>query len=143
MKRPRPATLPEPPQAKTPAGALPAFRPRVLALVARIPRGSVATYGQIAVLAGYPRRARHVGQVLAGLGPGDDLPWQRVINAQGRVSPRGGGGNRGARRGGAEHRQRRLLNSEGVRFKGGKVDLARYRWQPVVDEAWARGLGGR
>ena len=150
MKRPHPATLPK---AKTPAGALPAFRPRVLALVARIPRGSVATYGQIAALAGYPRRARHVGQVLAGLPPGHDLPWQRVINAQGRISPRGGGAGRAAPRGGGggrsawrrgvEHRQQRLLKSEGVQFKGGKVDLARYRWQPIVDETWARGLGGR
>lgn len=124
----------------------PNFRRLVLGLVARIPPGYVATYGQISMLAGYPRRARHVGTVLANLPPGHDLPWHRVINAQGRISPRGGedrlggGGNsrRGASSRGAEHRQQRLLKKEGVRFKNGRVDLARYRWEPVIDEAWAR-----
>ena len=106
----------------------PSFREQVLLLVARIPPGFVATYGQISMLAGYGRRARHVGNVLASLPPGDNLPWHRVINAQGRVSPRGGGSVR---------RQERLLKQEGVRFKGGRVNLARYRWEPVIDAAWA------
>ena len=106
----------------------PSFRERVLLLVARIPPGFVTTYGQISLLAGYPRRARNVGNVLASLPPGNDLPWHRVINAQGRVSSRGGGSVR---------RQERLLKQEGVRFKGGRVNLARYRWEPVIDAAWA------
>jgi methylated-DNA-protein-cysteine methyltransferase-like protein len=112
------------------------FRPRVLGLVARIPPGKVATYGQIALLAGYPRRARHVGYALAGLPPGNDLPWHRVINAQGRISPRGGGSAR--RAGAVEPRQERLLKKEGVVFRKGRVDLSRYRWEPVIDESWGR-----
>ncbi len=106
----------------------PSFRERVHLLVGRIPPGFVATYGQISLLAGYARRARHVGNVLASLPPGNDLPWHRVINAQGRVSPRGGGSVR---------RQERLLRQEGVQFKGGQVNLARYRWEPVIDEDWS------
>lgn len=129
----------------------PGFRDRVLALVARIPSSYVATYGQISQLAGYPRRARHVGNVLAGLPPGHDLPWHRVINAQGRISPRGGGarlsgfshrngGRASLPRRGAVTRQEKLLRREGVHFKNGQVDLARYRWEPVIDEAWAKML---
>ncbi len=110
------------------------FRPRVLWWVARIPPGKVATYGQLAVLAGYPRRARHVGFTLAALPPGHALPWHRVINAQGRISPRGGKGAR--RKEGVEHRQERLLKKEGVKFSGGRIDLARFRWEPVIDETW-------
>ncbi len=113
----------------------PAFRPRVLELVARIPPGRVATYGQIALLAGYPRRARHVGYVLAALPPGNGLPWHRVINAQGRVSPRGGAKS-SSRKKGAEHRQERLLREEGVRFLKGQVNLDQFRWEPVISEDW-------
>ena len=134
------------PRAASPQGdqgqrEAPDFRERVLALIARIPPGHVATYGQISLLAGYPRRARHVGNVLANLPPGHQLPWHRVINAQGRVSTRGRSSRRtgGAPRG-AEHRQQRLLQGEGVRFRQGRVNLAHYRWEPVVDEAWARKL---
>ena len=114
-----------------------AFRPRVLGLVARIPPGRVATYGQIAMLAGFPRRARHVGYALAALPAGHELPWHRVINAQGRVSPRGGKTAKLTK--GVEHRQERLLRKEGVKFRNGRVDLAVYRWEPVIDEAWLDG----
>lgn len=112
-----------------------AFRRRVYRVVARIPPGRVATYGQVAVLAGHPRRARHVGQALANLPPELDLPWHRVINAHGRISVRGGA--RGSRRapGAAEQRQRRLLEAEGVVFRQGRVSLRRYRWSPWVDAA--------
>jgi len=116
------------------------FRDRVLGLVARIPPGKVATYGQLAVLAGYPRRARHVGYALAALPAGHDLPWHRVINAQGRVSPRGGKGGRVTR--GVEHRQERLLKAEGVVFRKGRVELARYRWEPALGAAWVGELDG-
>jgi len=106
-----------------------AFATRVRDVVARIPAGHVATYGQIAALAGYPRRARHVGQVLAGLPAGSRLPWHRVINAQGRVSVRAGSG-------GPDSRQQRLLRKEGVPMPGGRVNLQRYRWRPEEEGAW-------
>ena len=138
-------------QSRGDQNSAPSFRERVLALVARIPSSYVATYGQISLLAGYPRRARHVGNVLAGLPPGHELPWHRVINAQGRISPRGGraqrsgfsqpsGGRAALPRRGAVTRQEKLLRREGVQFKNGQVNLARYRWEPVIDEAWAEML---
>ena len=103
------------------------FRRRVLQLVARIPKGRVATYGQIAALAGHPRRARHVGQALGGPHP-RTLPWHRVINAQGRVSPRAGEATQKGPP--PERRQQRLLEAEGVIFNNGAVDLEHYRWRP-------------
>jgi len=66
-----------------------AFRAAVLRLVRRIPRGRVATYGQIAALAGFPRRPRQVGMILKGLPEGTDLPWHRVVSAQGLVPSKG------------------------------------------------------
>jgi len=94
---------------------------RIYAVVARIPRGCVATYGQVAQLAGLPGQARLVGYALSACGGA--LPWQRVVNARGRISPRGDGNG--------EEIQRQLLESEGVRFdEGGRIPLARYRWRP-------------
>jgi len=66
-----------------------AFRAEVLRLVRRIPRGHVATYGQIAALAGFPRRPRQVGMILKGLPEDTPLPWHRVVNAQGCVPSKG------------------------------------------------------
>ncbi len=98
---------------------------RFYAVIRRIPRGRVATYGQIAALAGLPRRARMVGQALRSMPDGVEVPWHRVINAQGTISPRGDG------IGWAEGYQRHLLEEEGVVFsKGGKVDLDRFGWDP-------------
>jgi methylated-DNA-protein-cysteine methyltransferase-like protein len=93
------------------------------AVVRRIPRGRVATYGQVARLAGLGAQPRLVGYALAAL-PGDsDLPWHRVVDAQGRVSPRATPG--------AEALQRALLERERVRFDArGRIDLARHRWRP-------------
>jgi methylated-DNA-protein-cysteine methyltransferase-like protein len=65
-----------------------AFRAEVLRHVAAIPRGRLATYGQIALMCGHPRRPRQVGMILKGLPEDTDLPWHRVVNAQGRVSAR-------------------------------------------------------
>ncbi|HEX7926277.1 MAG TPA: MGMT family protein, partial [bacterium] len=104
------------------------FRRRVLAVIARIPKGKVATYGQIAALAGYPRNARRVGQVL-GRSVGDTVPWQRVVNAAGRVSQRAPRPERAI--GAREWEQERRLTAEGIQFKGGKLSLAKYRWQPL------------
>jgi methylated-DNA-protein-cysteine methyltransferase related protein len=96
---------------------------RIYAVVRRIPRGRVATYGQVAALAGLPGRARQVGYALHALARGTRLPWHRVINAKGEVSRR--------RRPGDELSQRLLLEREGVRFDArGRVALARLRWSP-------------
>jgi methylated-DNA-protein-cysteine methyltransferase-like protein len=96
---------------------------RIYAVVRRIPRGRVATYGQIAALAGLGGHARQVGYALHALGPDDDVPWHRVLNARGSVSVR-------AERGG-DRIQRQLLEREGVRFDAaGHADLARFAWKP-------------
>ncbi len=92
-------------------------------VVRLIPEGRVATYGQVAFLAGRPGRARHVGRALRSLPEEHDVPWHRVLNAQGRISQRGLGDS--------EHLQRILLEGEGVRFSdAGIVSLKRFRWEP-------------
>ena len=110
------------------------FRGRVYLLVGAIPAGRVATYGQIAALAGHPRRARHVGNALAVPAPprDPDLPWHRVINAQGRISRRGG---EDWSPGDAGNRQLQLLQAEGIDFEGGRVNLDRFRWRPEEEGA--------
>lgn len=106
-------------------------RARILAVVRRIPAGRVATYGQVAALAGLPGAARQVGYALHDLPEGSDVPWQRVVNARGEVSARAEPG--------ADHYQRHRLEEEGVRFDGaGRLDLARYRWEPRDRPAAAR-----
>jgi methylated-DNA-protein-cysteine methyltransferase-like protein len=96
---------------------------RYYAVVERIPEGRVATYGQIAALAGFPGNAREVGFALAALPEATELPWQRVINARGEVSLR--------REPGRDGFQRHLLEEEGVAFgAAGRVDLARFGWEP-------------
>lgn len=98
------------------------FRDRVLAVVEAVPSGKVVTYGQVALLAGAPRAARQVGMVLHGLREPHRIPWQRVINAQGKIS---------TYRIGSGELQRALLEAEGVEFDGeGRVDLDRFRWDP-------------
>jgi methylated-DNA-protein-cysteine methyltransferase-like protein len=95
---------------------------RIYAVVKRIPRGRVATYGQVAALAGLPRHARQVGYALHALPEGSDVPWHRVINARGEVSPRATPG--------WDRLQRALLERERVLGENGRVDLDRYRWEP-------------
>lgn len=92
------------------------FPERVFQIVRAVPPGLVATYGQIASLAGFPRRARHVGQALAGCP--SDVPWQRIVGAGGsiRLSP--------------PHRQIELLQLEGISITGQRVNLKRFQWQP-------------
>ncbi len=101
------------------------LRARIYAVVAEIPRGRVATYGQVAALAGAPRHARQVGYALYDLPSGSTLPWQRVINARGEISPRSEPGWDGF--------QRQLLEAEGIEFRRGRIDLGRYRWEPPAE----------
>ena len=91
---------------------------RIWTVVASIPAGRVASYGQVAELAGLPGGARRVGRSLAGLPADSRLPWHRVINAAGRVSLRGAAGER----------QRQRLQDEGVTFTDGRVNLDLYKW---------------
>lgn len=93
-------------------------------LVAAIPPGKVATYGQIAKLCGYPGYARYVGQSLKQLPADSSLPWHRVINARGEISFPADSE--------AYLRQRERLDQEGVQFNGGRVSLKRYCWDGSV-----------
>jgi methylated-DNA-protein-cysteine methyltransferase-like protein len=106
-------------------GALPAGWEEVYRVVRRIPRGRVATYGDVARVAGKPRGARQVGYALAALrGARHDVPWQRVLGAR----PRGKASVSILDPVGAAV-QRRLLEREGVRFdERARVDLGRYGW---------------
>lgn len=95
---------------------------RIWAVVRRIPRGRVATYGQVAAEAGFATRPRLAGQALNRTPAGMKLPWHRVVNAQGRIAlPAGSAGAR---------LQRQRLEAEGIAFRGERIDLARCRWQP-------------
>ena len=104
-------------------------------VVARIPAGSVASYGQVAALAGYPRGARLVGRALSRAPDALGLPWHRVVNAAGRISlPAGSPGF-------AE--QVRRLRAEGVVVRGDRVSIEEVGWAPSLDElVWAPALMG-
>lgn len=93
----------------------------IYAVVERIPEGRVATYGQIARLAGLPRAARQVGRALAALPANTPVPWHRVVNARGRISPRGLDGS--------DDLQRILLEAEGIVFgPDGVINMRRFQW---------------
>ncbi|MGB3612319.1 MAG: MGMT family protein [Elainellaceae cyanobacterium] len=96
-------------------------------VVRQIPQGSVATYGQIADLAGLPGQARLVGYALRRVDiPESDIPWHRVINVKGEISY-------SALRRGGDYLQRSLLEEEGIEFTPtGKVDFKRYLWRPLL-----------
>ncbi|MDP3939001.1 MAG: MGMT family protein [Deltaproteobacteria bacterium] len=103
-------------------------RARTFAVVRRIPAGCVATYGQVARLAGIPGHARQVGYALHALGRVSSAPWHRVINHKGCISPRSSPG--------PEIIQRTRLEREGVVFDArGRVSLACYGWRPSTREA--------
>jgi len=92
-------------------------------IVARIPCRRVATYGQIAELAGIPGQPRRIGYALSALPEDSNIPWHRVINAQGKISTRSGSG--------PDKFQRRLLKQEGIEFEAsGRIDLSRFQWRP-------------
>ena len=96
---------------------------RIYAVVRRIPRGRVATYGQVARVAGLPRHARQAGYALQALTDDDAVPWQRVVNSKGEISARGHPY--------AAVQQRALLEREGVVFgANGRIPLPRFQWAP-------------
>ena len=102
--------------------------PRIWNVVYAIPKGRVASYGQIAELAGVSGRrgARMVGWALGQAPDRSTLPWHRVLNAQGKISiPEGSR---------ARAEQIRRLTAEGILVNDGRVDMRRYRWEPDVDE---------
>ena len=100
------------------------FYERVYALVRQIPVGKVVTYGQVAALLGSPQAARAVGYALRAAPTHSGLPWHRVINHRGQISPRYPAQG--------PILQRLLLEAEGVCFDAHDgVDLAVYRWHPV------------
>lgn len=100
---------------------------RIYRVVSKIPRGRVATYGQVAMLADMPRAARQVGYALAALRDDEkDVPWHRVINSKGEISAR--------HEPGYDDLQRVLLEQEGVRFDAqGRVALENVQWKPGVE----------
>ncbi len=99
-----------------------AFSERVFEIVARIPRGHVVTYGQIAERLGLPRGARQVGWAMRNCP--SDLPWHRVVNASGRISRREPPA--------AMDFQRTLLEEEGIEFSvDGCIDLERFGWRDL------------
>ena len=114
------------PKRKLPQGVVPqgdAAVEAICAIVRRIPSGWVATYGQVAAMAGMARRARLVGRVLQHLDPKTRIPWHRVVNAKGEVSF-------ALSRNGGDILQRRLLEKEGIAFDSkGRLDLERCRWR--------------
>lgn len=96
----------------------------IYSVVSCIPKGSVATYGQIARLAGVPRQARLVGYALNAVSDHAPIPWHRVVNVRGEISPRSGGSS-------AAELQRLRLEAEGVYFdERGRIPLARFQWRP-------------
>lgn len=95
------------------------FTERVIKVIKSVPSGRVLTYGRVALLAGSPYAARQVGWILNGMTDTYDLPWQRIINAKGEISLKDPIGYL---------EQRGLLESEGIEFKGDKIDLKIYMW---------------
>lgn len=98
------------------------FSRAIIAVIRAIPRGKVATYGQVAAMAGNPRAARRVAWLLSSSSTTRGLPWQRVINSKGEIAfPRDSR---------SFARQRALLRGEGVRFTApGVVDMDAHQWQ--------------
>ncbi len=99
---------------------------RIWDTIGDIPKGSVASYGQIAEIAGIPRGARQVGYALRQLPDGHDVPWHRVITASGKIAFDKGSS--------PFHKQCKRLMMEDVAVIAGRVDMQKYRWQPDLDE---------
>lgn len=106
------------------------FTEKVIETILQIPSGRVASYGQIAAIAGNHRAARQVGRILHSMSSKYNLPWHRVVNAKGEIVHF------------KAERQRDLLEQEGVDIDArGRIDLGRFRWEGPVGEDldWMRG----
>ncbi len=99
---------------------------RIWATICDIPEGAVASYGQIAEIAGVRRGARQVGYALRQLPRGHSVPWHRVITASGKIAFENGSD--------AFNEQAKRLMMEDVAILEGRVDMQKYRWQPDLDE---------
>ncbi len=99
---------------------------RIWATIRDIPEGCVASYGQIADIAGIPRGARQVGYALRHLPSGSSVPWYRVIQASGNIAFKAGSD--------AFDEQSKRLIKEDVAILNGRIDMKKYRWQPDLDE---------
>jgi len=99
---------------------------RIYETIRDIPRGCVASYGQVAEIAGIPRGARQVGWALKHAPRGKELPWHRVITSSGRIAFEVGSVQ--------FEKQKKLLAQEDVAVVAGRVDMRRYRWEPRLDE---------
>jgi methylated-DNA-protein-cysteine methyltransferase related protein len=111
------------------------FTARAIVVIRSIPRGKVATYGQVAGVAGSPLAARQVVRVLHSLSRAESLPWHRVISSAGVIAlPRGAG----------FEVQKKLLESEGIKVSPeGKIDLKKHLWIPRLGEAKNGGISRR
>lgn len=99
---------------------------RIWQTICDVPQGCVASYGQIAEIAGIPRGARQVGYALRQLPPGHKVPWQRIITSSGHIA---------FDKGSKPYREQvRRLKADGVVVSGGRVDMKIHRWQPDLDE---------
>lgn len=98
------------------------FSQQVIAAIKKIPKGKVATYKQIAALAGRPHAVRAIAWILHSSSKAHKLPWQRVLNAQGKISFPAGSAH--------FKKQKSLLKKEGIVFlESGRIDLAKYQWK--------------
>ena len=96
------------------------FSKQVIKIIKKIPTGKVASYGQIATLAGNNKAARQISRILHSSSDKYDLPWHRVINSQGKISLRIGDGF---------EMQKAMLESEGIKIIKDKIDLEKYKWK--------------
>ena len=96
------------------------FSKQVIEIIKKIPAGNVATYGQIAKLAGNNKAARQISRILHSSSEKYDLPWHRVINSQGKISMRSGDGL---------EMQKAMLESEGIQVIVDKIDLNKFQWK--------------
>jgi len=99
---------------------------RIWDTIRDIPEGAVASYGQIAEIAGIPRGARQVGYALRHLPAGHDVPWHRVLQVSGKIAF--------GKDSDAYQEQSKRLMMDGVAVIAGRVDMRKYRWQPDLDE---------
>ena len=98
------------------------FSKLVIEIIQKIPVGRIATYGQIASLAGNNKAARQISRILHSSSEKYELPWHRVINSQGRISLRSGDGF---------EMQKAMLESEGIQVIKDRIELAKFQWKKI------------